>query len=460
MTDEKTFADFQAPNESLISVDNRAPFSMTVNPMATSSESISAAPSDQPLRPEGLTPARNAWILEEIKPPATEEVADALTERMDRLRPASSDPGIMRLAVETRLEIFRHFIIPNRDRLCPHTRLPLLVSSPRIDLPFVHRGQPVHCPSGPNRTCGLEYGQEAPHEKCLQEYLRSNICFDAVNKLDFSLLRVCQQFYAEAMDMFYSENIFYCEQRLTLAPNQNHNRTSAVLKVPEHLVAIPPQRRHLVKRIGFSVTDESLIDYRFLIWQHLCAWINRNFPNLQHTYILLFNNPTASAAPVCSKEKKPPIRPSDRFLMKMIDFLDTLPGRKTIEYRGSNKNKRSVGNILAPYFKKGRKNRTEKDQTIRVIGGCYCQCWVHKDSAKNNCHMHNWTGPDTLWPWLRDWNDEKAKHASRGSCIPKLCPTHKGLLTGCLMCWKLKECVHDRLDRQLRPGRIELDEGY
>ncbi|KAL8994185.1 MAG: hypothetical protein Q9169_005788 [Polycauliona sp. 2 TL-2023] len=314
------------------------------------------------MQPQGVTLTPNASAPGERTFSATDGAEDVVTERMNQLQLAPYR-GIMDLAVETRLEIYRHFITPNRYRFCPHVRLPLLISSARIGLPYLNQGEPFSCLHEPT-TCGSndsQFGGKFAHQDCLQKYLRSSICFDAANNLDFSLLRVCQRFNAEVLDLFYSENVFYFEQHLTLVFNKSIKWSFAWLKPPQHLLDIPPQRRHMVKKIGFSVTDESIIDHRLMVWQHLCYWIIKNLPNLRHTYIFLFSNPVPLPGQVGFKEKKPSTRPSDRFLVKMIDLLDTLPGQKTIEFRGSNKSKRIVGNILAPYFEKGRK---KKDQSI------------------------------------------------------------------------------------------------
>ncbi|KAL8674753.1 MAG: hypothetical protein Q9168_000837 [Polycauliona sp. 1 TL-2023] len=344
------------------------------NPRPISTEAMFPAP---PLRK--VTAALNALAAEDKRISATDGAEDALAGPMAQLQLAT-DPGIMRLAVETRLDIYRVFITPNRYKFCPHVRLPLLISSPRIGLPFTHHREPVPCLNAPTK-CGysnLSSGGKGPHRECLESYLKSHIHFAPVNKLGFTLLQVCQRFHAEALDLFYSENVFYFEQCLTLTLNKTLGRPVTRLKLPQHLLNIPPHRRRMVKKIAFSVTDESVIDHGFVVWQLLCHWIIKNLPNLQHTYIFLFDNRTSSSAGQMGG-KVPLTRPSDRFLVKTIDFLDTIPGHKTIEFRGSNKNKRIVGNILAPYFRNNRK----KDQTISVIGGCNCQCWApHENHEK------------------------------------------------------------------------------
>lgn len=454
MADYSMTADSPASDRPLTSLANGTLRSMSTNSKPAASGSIVPVASDQPLRPREATLAPKAVIPAGIQPPASDGAEDALADRMNKFQLAAKQ-GLLRLAVETRLNIYRNLIVVDRYKFCPHTRLPLLVSSPRVGQPYRHDGEPVPCLYGRN-TCGSGRGK-GPHQKCLVAFLKSKIHLAAVNQFDLSLLLVSRRVRAEALDLFYSETVFYFEQHLTVTLIKVLNKRFDRLTLPTHLLDIPPQHLHLVKKIGFAVTDESVLDHRFLVWRQLCEWINKNLPNLQHTYIFLFSPITLSPNPFWTKKKKLPNRPSDRFLVKTIDFLDTIPGHKTIEFRGSNKNKRIIGNVLAPYFNKGRK---KKDQTINVVGGCYCQCWVHEDSAQHYKHAHNWTGPDTLWPWIRDWNDEKAKHAREGSLAPQLCSTHKGLLTGCLMCWRLTECKHDRKNDLLKPGRIVPDERY
>ncbi|KAL8725928.1 MAG: hypothetical protein Q9166_007056 [cf. Caloplaca sp. 2 TL-2023] len=272
------------------------------------------------------------------------------------------------------------------------------------------------------------------HDKSRKAYLESKVRFTGANKVDLSTFPVCRCIHAEAVELFYSENIFYFEQHLTRVENDSYDlpttpwglRTTRP-DLPTHLTKIAPKYLSLIKKIGFAVTDESVTDHCFRLWQDLCAWINKNLPNLQHTYIFLFG---------------PAGRPSDRFLVKMIRFLDSIPGDKTIEFRGSNNSKSIFANILAPVLR----GRSEDSRTIRILGGCYCQCW-----ASSSPYRDTWMQPDTLWPWLSDWSNKKATIAFYGSITPKFCQKHKGPLTGCLLCWKRKQCSHDA---RLRPGRI------
>ncbi|CAO1602625.1 MAG: hypothetical protein LQ349_002238 [Xanthoria aureola] len=423
---------------------------MHTNSLPAPSASIVPAASDQPSQSREATPSSKALTSAVSPPSTTDGVEDALADRVNSVQ-LDATQGILGLAVETRLNIYRHLIFVDWYKFCPHARLPLLVSSPGIGQPYYHEGPPVPCLYG--NICG----RGRAHHECLVAFLRTKTHLPCVNQVDLSLLRVSRRIRAEALDLFYSETIFYFEQHLTLASITFPNKRFNPLTLPTHLLGIPPQHLHLVKKIGFAVTDESALDHGFLIWRQLCEWINKNLPNLQHTYLFLFSPVTSSPSRVLDTEKQF-LRPSDRFLIKTIDFLDTIPGHKTIEFRGSNKNKRIIGNILAAHFEKGRK---KKDQSINVVGGCSCQCWMQTPWAQRNRSAHHWTGPDTLWPWLRDWNDEKARHARQGSFPPKWCSTHKGLLTGCLMCWRLTECIHDQKNKKnkfLKPGRISLDE--
>ncbi|KAL8771722.1 MAG: hypothetical protein Q9209_002913 [Squamulea sp. 1 TL-2023] len=379
--------------------------------------------------------------------PVAIDPPDTLSDGIRNLQLAS-DPAILRLAVETRLDILRNCVAVDRYKFCPHVRLPLLVSSPRIEQPFIHSGEPVPCLLGWKNCCsrrGQRSSSSKIHDECLKLYLKSRIRLAGVNKFDLSVFLVCQRIYAEAAEIFYSENVFYFEQYLTPALDKSPKKPVS-WPLPTHLPDIPPKYLKLIRKIGFAVVDESVLDHKFVVLQHLCAWINENLPNLQHTYIFLFGPNAPALLHAYPPPKKSFNRPSDRFLIKTIRFLDSIPGNKTIEFRGSNNSKRIVGNILAPHFR----DRSKEYRTINVIGGCYCQCWVHKDS-----NPHDWTGPDTLWPWLRDWTNTKARNALKGSITPQLCHKHKGLLTGCLMCHKRKACIHDDQNKLLKPGRIE-----
>ncbi|KAL8686743.1 MAG: hypothetical protein Q9224_005351, partial [Gallowayella concinna] len=276
-------------------------------------------------------------------------------------------------------------------------------------------GKPVPCIyswGSSQRQCSGRYN----HRRCREAFLQSRIRLATVNNIDLSILRLAPRTHAEAADLFYSGNVFYFEQYFTrMMVKPKHEWDPAWPRLPTHLQGIPPKYLKLIKRIGFAVTDESVPDHHFQQWQFLCTWINQNLPSLRHTYIFLFDPPPTSNANY--QWTKVPARPSDRFLIRIIRYLDTIPGEKTIEYRGSNNSKRIVGNILAPHFR----DRSDDLPTIRVIGGCYCACWTRR-TPNSTC----WTGPDTLWPWLRDWDHHKAKLAVEGSITPELRRSHKG----------------------------------
>ena len=367
----------------------------------------------------------------------------ALADGLQNLQ-LTLNPDLLRLATETRLQILRNFVVVSRYKFCPHVRLPLLVCSPPIGQPFIHDGKTVPCLFGWN-ACGSSPRQRGVktnlhREECFLAYLMSKICIASVNGFTLSVLLVCQTIHTEAAELFYTENVFYFERYLT----QALMKKSVIWRhLPTHLPDIPPKYLKMIKKIGFAVTDDSIVDNQFAVWQRLCAWIRKNLPNLQHTYIFLFSPDGLSPVPVEPDRINQPKRPSDRFLIRTIRFLDSIPGHKTIEFRGSNNSKRIVGNILAPHFR----GRDPESRTISVVGGCRCLCWVPRDS-----NPYNSTGPNTLWPWLRDWNDVKAKVARDGSIPSCSCRTHKGLLTGCLMCHRKIKCIHKpRVD----PGRIE-----
>lgn len=149
-----------------------------------------------------------------------------------------------------------------------------------------------------------------------------------------------------------------------------------------------------------------------------------------------------------------PAKLSQRFLIQLLRFLDSIRGLKTIVYRASNNSKRMVENTLAQVFKR----RPLDAPTIRVLGGCYCQCWTPDHHLiSRDCMDFCWTQPNTLWLWLEGMTAnqrlQRVTDAIEGSITPQLFFKHKGLMTiGCLMCHKSSECVHDK---RSKPGRIE-----
>ncbi|KAL8858435.1 MAG: hypothetical protein Q9178_005116 [Gyalolechia marmorata] len=322
------------------------------------------SPHEEAVIPNALT---SEDIQSSITVAADETVADGLQNLQLTL-----NPDLLRLATETRLQILRNFVVVDRYKFCPHVRLPLLVCSPHIEQPFIHNGKIVPCLLGWNacgsspRQRGLK--QKLHREECFLAYLMSKTRIASVNEFTLSVLLVCQTIRAEAVEFFYTQNVFYFEQYLT----QTSMKKSVIWRyLPTHLPDIPPKYLKMIKKIGFAVKDESLLDPQFAVWQRLCVWIRKNLPNLQHTYIFLFSPDGLSPVPVKPDGNSQPNRPSDRFLIRVIRFLDSIPGHKTIQFRGSNNSKRIVGNILAPHFR----GRDPESRTISVVGGCRCLCW-------------------------------------------------------------------------------------
>ncbi|KAI4143748.1 MAG: hypothetical protein L6R39_004466 [Caloplaca ligustica] len=332
--------------------------------------------------------------------------------------------GLLMLPVEVRLQILRHLVCAEPWRFCPHTRLPLMVFTSVLEDLTRYVGGPAT--SSPLYDLGWDR----------KVYPQPKACYGS-NEPTLGVLRVCRKLYEEALGVLYSENILYLEQHFSWGLDRTPVAQGKSPILPVNLEKIPEKHLPLVRQIGFAVTDQSSIEPDFRKWEDCCSWIRKALPNLRHTYIFLFG----------------PSNPSQRFLVRLVRFLDSIPGEKTIEYRASNNSKRMVGNTLAQVFRQ----RAADAPTIRILGGCYCQCWTPGfHLAFHGCRDFSWTRSNTLWPWLdlmkRDKHSNKRKNAIEGSITPQFSFKHKGPMIGCLLCHKRSNCVHDA---RLKPGRIK-----
>ncbi|KAI4174524.1 MAG: hypothetical protein LQ343_002281 [Gyalolechia ehrenbergii] len=248
---------------------------------------------------------------------------------------------LLLLPVEIRLQILRHLVYADPFKFCPHTRLPLLVFSPVLD----GRG------TVEDRLDTIS-PHDYPYNKRPKLWSRSfppPIACHGANRLTLSVFRVNRKVYEEAIELFYSENTFYLEKHFSSALSQTYFAWHEGEILPVMLSRISTKYLGPIRKIGFSVIDNSAIEHDGHVWQDLRAWIKTKLPNLQHMYLFLFG----------------PSKPSQRFLVNIVRLLDSIPGQKTIEYRASNNRKRMVGNTLAQLFK----SRRPDAPSIRVLGG-------------------------------------------------------------------------------------------
>lgn len=337
-------------------------------------------------------------------------------------------PSLLRLPVEIRLLILRHLVCADPWRFCPHNRLSLKVSIPVLEHPKLYEAPPATFFS----NCDFWYTNPELPRPAYPQWTACQIA----NGLDLRVLQVSQKLHREAIELLYTENIFYLEQYFSLPLKYTPFTRSKKPILPFNLENIPRKNLHLVRKVGFSVIDRSRFEPDFRTWEVFCSWAKEKLPNLQQTYIFLFG----------------PGHPSQRFLVRLVRFLDSIPGQKTIVYRASNNCKRMVGNILAEVFR----HRTPDAPTIRILGGCYCQCWTPPfHTTSRHRRGRGWTGPDTLYPWVECMHAYKHSNrwgnAIKGSITPRFSLKHKGPIVGCLLCHKPTECVHDK---RLKPGRI------
>ncbi|KAI4089896.1 MAG: hypothetical protein LQ348_004721 [Seirophora lacunosa] len=350
---------------------------------------------------------------------------------------------LLHFPTEIRLQILGYLVRADPWKLCPHTRLPLMVTTPDFKDAKTQPAEPVLFFSHPPRSQGW------PRPKPTRIAHPQPERVHGTSQFTLSVLCVNRQLYQEALEILYSENVFYLEHYFSWVPRRHPFVWTVSPMLPPNLGNIPRKHLHLVRKIAFSVTDRTALEPDFRLWRDFLYWVQEELVGLQHTLIFLFGS----------------TKPSQVFLARFPRLLDSIPGTKTIEFRGSNSQKKMVGNNLKEVFR----HRSKDALTIKVLGGCYCQCWTEPSPASRvirnfinwtpnlstlHCRDACWTQPDTLWPWLSEWSEKKATNAAEGSITPKFCFNHKGPIVGCLLCHKWTECVHDK---RSRPGRINPD---
>ena len=330
------------------------------------------------------------------------------------------------LPVEIRWQILKPLVVVNDSKFCPHVRQPLHVigarHGSRIELAI-------------DSKCATDY--QSYLSQGMQRTFQPPGGYLGANGLSLGNLHLNRSFYQEAIELFYRENIFYLEDFLHSTPYYSSPASIDNPLVPLNLALVPQKYRPLVTRIGFAVNDQSIPDFQFHRWSNLCSWIKQCLPNLKYTYIYLFG----------------PGVPTERFLVKMVNFLHTIPGKKSIEFRGSNNAKKMIGKVLRFPVE------AQKDPSkfIDVLGGCFCKCWIDfRYNVSHPYHDRNQLSAcaGTLSDWLRNWDDHKAVNALGGSIMPGFCSSHRGAIIGCLLCHKRKKCSHDT---RFRPGKLVSD---
>lgn len=194
-------------------------------------------------------------------------------------------PGLLRIPLEVRWQIFRELLSASKYSICPHNRLPFVVF-----------------------------------------YLRKfNSVVNEGAKHGLSALLLNRQIYHEMMTLLYSENFFYFERCFTWPGNP----------LPYILTRSAGSYLH---HIGFSVDQKiqkfaapmDAVQGEMDRLRRLCLSLKHFAPNLKVVRFYLFCSP----------------KPEAWFLLKLVDYANYLPGKKMIIVQGSNRKKYRIAGIL------------------------------------------------------------------------------------------------------------------
>lgn len=314
-------------------------------------------------------------------------------------------PGLLRLPLELRWQIFLPLIRADEHQICAHAQ---------THLPFIIW-------NGGKR-------EQAPK-----------------TGVQLSVLLLNRQLYQELIPFFYSENLIYLEQFFGSDPIkilQRYSRSPVFLPRPLHSTCMG----RFVKQIGFSVLQEPVLETALgyscdfppkthdeffngsnrLRLEIDCQELRQHLPNLQLTYVNIFTHPQ---------------KPEEKFLLSLIKTLHTLPGRRILVIHGSNREKVRVSNIL---------RFSASQSTDLVVGGCLCHIQDVRASRPRGDYQNS-SRDKRIWfenvLWVRDH--------THCTLPPYLSRRIKGCLTGCLLCKVGKACVHDPAYKPRRLGQTQ-----
>lgn len=125
---------------------------------------------------------------------------------------SSSLPGLLRLPTEIKLQILYHLVRADPWSFCPHTRLPLLVSCPDFGSSrlFKDESSPIDTQLYP----WIDYERRSSFSTLVLAFPRPTACQGA-NRRTLSVFLVNRRLSKEAIQVFYSENVFYLERYLS-----------------------------------------------------------------------------------------------------------------------------------------------------------------------------------------------------------------------------------------------------
>lgn len=315
---------------------------------------------------------------------------------------ANEVPGLLRLPLELRWQIFHPLLRADDDQICEHAQ---------TQLPFIIW-------NGGKREQAPKTGVQP------------------------SVLLLNRQIYRELLPLLYSENLIYLEPFFGSDPVKK-------LRINSPLPILLPIQLSLasmgkfVKQIGFSVFQEpSSMNYSCnssreddeeihngsnrLRLEIYCRELRQHLPNLQLAYVNIFTHPQ---------------RPEEGFLLHLVRTLHTLPGRRILVIHGSNREKVRVVNIL----------RSSISQSADlVLGSCICYTSRTSKTSRSN------GGTPDFPPFTRFWFQNVLWLRNHPHCTlpPYLSRRVKGCRIGCLLCkFGSKGCVHDPA---YRPQRLEV----
>ena len=289
-------------------------------------------------------------------------------------------PGLLRIPLEIRWQIFRYVLVIDKTHICSHNRLSFIVLSL-------------------SRIGSITARESKP---------------------DISALFVNHQLYHEMTTLLYKENFFYFEHCLTYS--------AAIL--PTFLTS--PSTGPLVQRIGFSVNQqlsESFAPLHVVLEEMdriktVCLHLKRSLPNLKETRFYLFCYPKLQ----------------QRFLQRLIDSIEILPAKRIIIIQGSNREKQRITAMVRGFINSTPPSSSLASNLL-VLGGCICSPFTN---PPGNLFSSPQTRPeaDTLYAWVsRRWKWVEA--VKRVGSLPVGPPTYKGPLVGCLLCGDQEGCLHE-----------------
>lgn len=264
-------------------------------------------------------------------------------------------PGLLRLPVELRLEIYRH-VFGEASRICPHSNLPTVVLAREIVSPvrYFHwtkvgvnlRRESRQRLSTPTLGMPISRCQVLPN--LIPAYLETPLPVLGLSRqLNAEVGKSCVVFLEKCFTHFYDRPYH------PFSDNDPH-------EVKEILGNYDPDVWRFVRRLGFSVNqlpdsfevdrDEEIVRFR-----NGLRWIDQNMPRLEYLHVFLFVERAYHSK-----------KSFNGFLVALMIFLKIMKGQKVITVHGTNRAKITVVNQWKHHL---------RGEPILVVGGCQCATW-------------------------------------------------------------------------------------